>query len=415
MKKLISIMLCAAITVGLLVIPAVAEREVSVYLNGERLQFDVAPIIVDGRTMVPMRVVFETFGMEVDWIDDEYDIAKIFDVFALFNEVGIYILNELVEIPNAGIFDWVDYRPFVFADDKQRAIALQINSYAMLVANDADMSLRWIELDVAPFIAYGRTLVPLRAIAEGLGANVGWCDDTWTVSISTEEERPPLIMATNAEFPPFQFLSNAPTAVDGVDGICVAIAVLIAEELGKELRIVDMEFTSIIPAVMAGYADIGMAGMTITEERSTVVNFTVAYYTNSQVILARADSGIQSAADLAGLRVGVILNFTGDFIVSGIDGIAEVARANDAQEALADLYNGRVDAIVIDGITARFFVDESNLSLTIIEDYAVFSSENYGIAVRQGNYELLHSINAIIERLIEDGTIDEIVIRYTLY
>jgi len=284
--------------------------------------------------------------------------------------------------------------------------------------------LQEFDYDMRPFISEGRTFLPVRGIAEALGVPVEWDGDAQTVYIGERPARAAvqtvqdgyLIMATNAYFPPFQFRSNAQDSVDGVDGICIAIAKIIADELGKTLRVVDMEFGAIILSVMNNEVDIGMAGMTITEERRTVVDFSIPYYTASQVIIANVDSGIQSAADLAGLRVGVVMNYTGDFIVSDMedDGlVGSVVRVWALNDIILELNNGSVDAIVIDISTARALV-EQQLNLKIIEDNNTFSAENYGIAVRQGNVQLLNEINRIIQRLIADGTIDRIVVSYTL-
>jgi len=164
-----------------------------------------------------------------------------------------------------------------------------------------------------------------------------------------------LTMGTNAEFPPFEFRSNAPGAVDGVYGIDVDIARVIAGALGLELRVSDMEFTSIIPAVQTGLIDIGIAGMTITEERAQSVNFSIPYYTAAQVIIARANSGIARATDLVGFTVGVVIGYTGDLIMSEMEGV-EIVRSNSGVESVMELINGRVDAVVIDRAPAEAMV-----------------------------------------------------------
>jgi len=169
-----------------------------------------------------------------------------------------------------------------------------------------------------------------------------------------------LTMATNAEFAPFEFRSNAPGAVDGVYGIDVDIARVVANALGLQLRVEDMEFTSVVPAVETGMADIGIAAMTITEERALRVNFTIPYYLATQAIIARADSGITSAADLVGLRVGVVMGYTGDIVVTAMDGVAEIVRSNSGPEAVMELINNRVDVVVIDRAPAEAIVRRNN-------------------------------------------------------
>jgi len=278
--------------------------------------------------------------------------------------------------------------------------------------------------DMLPFIMDGRTFLPVRGIAEALGVDVNWDDSTNTVYIgdmpeiaSVQTIQPGyLIMATNAAFPPFQFRSNAPTSVDGVDGICVAIAQIIANELGKTLRVVDMEFGAIILSVINNEVDIGMSGMTITAERAQSVNFSIPYYTDTQVIITNIDSEIQTTADLAEARVGVVINYTGDFIAEEMywnGEIAEVVRTTSGLDAVLMLADGSVDAVFLDRITAKMLVEQYP-NLTTIEDDTLFRAENYGVAINQENIELLTRINTILERLIEEGIIDGIVINYTL-
>jgi len=431
-KRLICLVIAVIFIVTAFAIPATAAEDIHVFLNGEEIIFDVPPMIINDRTMVPMRAIFEAFALstqvQIDWIDNKDQIAIDIEEIIWF--------NEHFEIPNTQIFDWNTKNPIVSTlfSPNYKWIAFQINSYAMFVAieEDYDDVYYWIELDVPPQIVNDRTLVPLRAISEALDAEVEWHNDTRTVTITTTEasandmetvdvrptdDKPTLIMATNAAFPPFQFRSDFENAVDGVAGICVAIARIIANELGKELRVVDMSFSEIIPAVMAGQVDIGMAGMTITEARAQNVDFSIPYYTASQVIITHENSGIQSAADLVGTRVAVVLNYTGDFIASDMydmNEIAGIVRVNSGIHTMLELMAGRADAVILDKTTATMFV-EQNEGLIIVEDNEFFAGENYGIAVRQGNTELLNQINIILERLIAEGTIDIIVVNYSIF
>jgi len=195
MKKIISMAICAVMLAGLFVsLTAIAEpSEISVYLNGERLEFDVPPQIIDNRTMVPMRAIFEALGMEVEWVDDEDEISEAIDNLILF--------KALFESSIPEFFDWITYRPMigalpmigVFPNERNERlpyfVALQIGSYAMFVSNGfwPDLDERWIELDVPPQIVDNRALVPLRAISESLGADVEWDGDTRTVTITTTD------------------------------------------------------------------------------------------------------------------------------------------------------------------------------------------------------------------------------------
>ena len=153
--------------------PAPENDNIHVILDGVEIQFDVPPMIIDNRTMVPMRAIFEAFGMWVEWIDDENKITEDID--------ELIWGNEYFEIPNAEIFDWATYRPIITAS----GVALQINSYAMFIAKDF---LDWylFQLDVPPMIIDNRTLVPLRAVSEALDAEVQWDNHTRTVTITTK-------------------------------------------------------------------------------------------------------------------------------------------------------------------------------------------------------------------------------------
>ena len=221
-----------------------------------------------------------------------------------------------------------------------------------------------------------------------------------------------LTMGTNADFAPFEFASSSPWAVNNVDGIDVKIASLIAQALGLQLRVVDMPFDSIIPAIQAGQIDIGIAGMTIREDRLQNVDFTIPYYTAAQVIIAREDSEITNAADLVGLTVGVVVNYTGDFVVSEMDGV-EVVRSNSGVESVLELVNGRVDAVVIDRAPAEAMIAQHQ-GLITVEDADAFSNENYGMAIRQGNTELLNAVDTVLRQMIDLGYIDAISAAYIL-
>jgi len=225
-----------------------------------------------------------------------------------------------------------------------------------------------------------------------------------------------LIMGTNAAFPPFEFRSDAEYAVDGVAGVDIEIAKAIADELGLTLRVVDMEFGALILSVLNAEIDLAIAGMTITEERAQSVDFSIPYYTAAQVIITAEGTEIASAEDLYGLHVAAVINYTGDFIVSDMEEegtVGNVLRATTPANAVMELIAGRVDAVVLDSSTAAALVAQ-NEGLVIVEDSAAFSNENYGIAIRQGNTELLNAVNSVLRRMIASGEIEEIVTRFTL-
>ena len=214
-----------------------------------------------------------------------------------------------------------------------------------------------------------------------------------------------LVMATNAEFPPYEYHDG-----DAVVGIDAEIAKAIADELGMELEIEDIAFDSIIPEITSGKADMGLAGMTVTEDRKQSVDFSDTYAKASQKIIVTEDSEIASPDDLKGVIVGVQLGTTGDIYVSDLeaDGTT-VERYNKGFEAVQALSQGKIDAVVIDGEPAKTFVAETQ-GLKILDES--FTDEEYAIAVKKGNTELLEKINGALKTLKDNGTLDEIVAKY---
>ena len=152
-----------------------------------------------------------------------------------------------------------------------------------------------------------------------------------------------LVMATNAEFPPYEYREG-----DEIVGIDAEVAALIADKLGMELQIEDMAFDSVLAAVQTGKADIAMAGITVTEDRQKTVNFTDTYTTATQMIIVAEDSEIASPDDLTGKTVGVQLGTTGDIYADDIED-ATVERYSKGFEAVQALIQGKIDAVVIDG------------------------------------------------------------------
>lgn len=210
-------------------------------------------------------------------------------------------------------------------------------------------------------------------------------------------------MATNAEFPPYEFHEG-----DDVVGIDADIARAIGEEMGMEVKIEDMAFDSIIPAVTSGKADFGAAGMTVTEDRKKNVDFTDTYATATQVIIVKEGSDIAGPDDLTGKKIGVQLGTTGDIYADDIED-AEVERYNKGFEAVQALTQDKIDAVVIDGEPAKEFVAEAD-GLKILDE--AFTEEEYAIAVAKDNDDLLKKMNEALASLKESGKIDEIVAKY---
>ena len=217
------------------------------------------------------------------------------------------------------------------------------------------------------------------------------------------EEDKTLVMATNAEFPPYEYYEG-----EEVVGIDVDIAKAVAEELGMELKIEDMAFDSVIPAVSSGKADIALAGLTVTDERKENLNFTDTYAKATQVIIVKEDSAIAGPDDLEGKKIGVQLGTTGDLYASDIKD-AEVEQYNKGFEAVQATMQGKIDAVIIDSEPAKEFVEEAE-GLKILDE--AFTEEEYAIGIAKDNEELLEKVNKALKTLKESGKLDEIVAEY---
>lgn len=217
-----------------------------------------------------------------------------------------------------------------------------------------------------------------------------------------------LTFGTNPEFPPFEFVA-ANGVIDQYDGIDMAIAKQIAEENGMTAAIESMEFDSLLIALQNGQIDAAIAGMTVTDERKEAVDFSVPYYTATQVMIVKEDSDIAKAADMADKKICVVQGYTGETCVSDMGYDYEAFKKGT--EAILELVNGKCDVVVIDSATAQKYVDD-NEGLKIVEDPEAFESEEYAIAVQKGNTQLLDMINSAIEAKLADGTISALSAQY---
>ena len=238
-------------------------------------------------------------------------------------------------------------------------------------------------------------------------------DDAGEAGFTTVEEGK-LIMSTNAAFPPYEMTTDD----GGFEGIDVEIAQAIAEKLGLELQIDDMDFTAALEAVQAGMSDMAMAGITVNEERLAVMDFSDTYATGVQVIIVKEDSPITSVDDLladgANYTVGAQNATTGYIYASdtpenGGYGEDHVTGYDSGALAVMALMNDQVDAVVIDNEPAKAFV-EANEGLKILD--TEFAVEDYAIGVDKGNTQLLDAINGALKELIADGTVQSIVDKY---
>ncbi|MCR5595490.1 MAG: basic amino acid ABC transporter substrate-binding protein [Lachnospiraceae bacterium] len=213
-----------------------------------------------------------------------------------------------------------------------------------------------------------------------------------------------LTMATNAYFPPYEYYEGSE-----IVGIDAEIAKAVADKLGLTLKIEDMEFDSIITAVSTGKADMGLAGMTVTEERKQNVNFSDTYATGVQVVIVPEGSDIKTVDDLQGKKIGVQLSTTGDIYCCDDFGTENVEEYNKGNDAVMALISGKIDAVVIDNEPAKSYV-AANEGLVILDTEYV--TEEYAAALNKENTALLDAINGALKELKEDGTLDSIIAKY---
>jgi len=386
MKKLISITLSLMLCFSLLTsIPALAGDNITVTLNGKTLTFDVPPQIISGSTMVPMRAIFEALGATVEWDATTKTIT---------------------------------------AKQGTKGVRLVVGSHSILTftyddsGNIINDNTKSITLGIPATIVNNRTLVPIRAISEGLGADVKWNGTTKTVTITsnisptsttkdaTQEE---LIVATNAEFPPYEYVTEK-GIVGQYDGIDIAIMKEVAQKLNRKLVIRDMEFDSIIPVVESGKADIAIAGITVTDERKYCLDFSDTYFTAFQTILVKNDNvDVKNVDSLKGKTVGVETGYTADVCLSEVEKSKNITvmRYTKNSGAVEDLKNGKLDAVVMDSPTANSFIGQDP-TLKGVADNGFFQKEDYAMFVKKGNTELLNEVNAALKELKDSGRIDEI-------
>ena len=243
-----------------------------------------------------------------------------------------------------------------------------------------------------------------------------------------------LVMATNAAFPPYEYKDG-----DTIVGIDAEIAAALAEKLGMELVIEDVDFGAVLTGVAEGKYDMGMAGITVTDERKETMDFSDTYATGIQVIIVKDGSEIESLDDLfefnedgdpvalknPDIKVGVQENTTGDIYSSsavdawGFNDLNEdesiatdrVVRYKTGAEAVSALKSDKVDCVIIDNEPAKSFV-AANEGIHILEGDNEYAIEDYAICVDKGNTELLEKINKALSELKADGTVDQIINKY---
>ena len=365
MKRINLILICVTIIVSTFCFIANAEEDIRVLLNNTELTFDVTPKIIDGRTMVPMRAIFEAMGAKVEWDEETQTVV---------------------------------------GTKENKKIILTIDNELAFIDGEAKT------LDVPAKVVNGRTLVPVRFIAEALNCNVDWNGDTQTVIIlnqTDEKDRISIIVGTSADFPPFEYM-NADGEIVGFD---IALIEEIAKEIGADIQIENMEFKDLVASMEAGKTNLIIAGINITEERMESVDFSVPYYDATQkIVLRKGDTSIDNKDDLAGKNIAVVEGTTGDNYVTDKIKDSKVVRFLKFGDAVTDLINKRTDAILMDCTIAEKFVKDNEDSIYAIDGN--YDIEKYGIAVKKGDTKLLNIINEGLEKLKNNGVYDKLIFEY---
>ena len=242
------------------------------------------------------------------------------------------------------------------------------------------------------------------ASSEAASSEAAASETTETAALTTVNAGK-LTMSTNAAFPPYEMTTDA----GELEGIDVEIAGAIADKLGLELQIDDMDFDAALLAAQQGKSDMVMAGVTVNEERKQVMEFSDTYASGVQVVIVKEGSEIATVDDLAGYMIGTQRGTTGYIYCSDDFGEDSVTAYDNGLTAVQALNNGQVDCVVIDSAPAKEFV-AANEGLVILDsEYAV---EDYAIGMAKGNTALVEAVNGALAELKADGTIDAILAKY---
>ncbi|MBQ6495437.1 MAG: amino acid ABC transporter substrate-binding protein [Bacilli bacterium] len=211
-----------------------------------------------------------------------------------------------------------------------------------------------------------------------------------------------LVLVTEASFAPYEYYSDG--KISGVD---IAIGEEIAKYLGKELKVKDVAFDSIISEVKTGKSDIGAAGISYTEERAKQVNFTINYAESKQVVIVKKNSTIKTPNDLKNIKVAVQLGSVADGFVEENYPKVKLVREKKFLAAIQDLKDGKVEAVVMDELPAKKYLTNE---LEILEEEV--TTDYYGMVINKENEELLEAANTVINKLKQEGKIDEYIMYY---
>lgn len=247
-------------------------------------------------------------------------------------------------------------------------------------------------------------------LAMSCGLSLAACGDKGETeqaspSPAAQEASDTLSMATNAEFPPFEYLEGG--EIVGAD---IEIAQAIAEKLGRELEISNIDFDAALTGAATGKYDVAIAGITANDERRQNMNFSDDYYIASQAIIVLADSDIKAAADLEGKVIACQEGTTGEQYL--LDNEYEIQSFKTGAEAVSALTAGKVDAVVIDNAVAKALSEKQEGKTTVLDE--ALTKEAYAIALKKGNDELTAEINSALQELKDSGKLAEIFEKYDL-
>ena len=255
----------------------------------------------------------------------------------------------------------------------------------------------------------GIAALAIAAVCCGCGGNGKTTSEANKSGDSLTAKAGTLTMATNAEFPPYEYKDG-----ETIIGIDAEVAKLIAYKLGLKLEIADVDFDSIIPGVQTGKYDMGMAGMTVTDERKQKVNFSDSYAKGIQVVIVKEGSDIKSKDDLEGKKIGTQQGTTGYIYASdtpenggyGEENVIGYANGSVAIEALK---SGKVDCVIIDNEPAKAYI-AANSGLKILD--TEFTNEDYAICFSKKNPELQKKVNDALNELKASGEFQKVVDKY---
>ncbi|WP_163470234.1 basic amino acid ABC transporter substrate-binding protein [Fusobacterium sp. IOR10] len=215
-----------------------------------------------------------------------------------------------------------------------------------------------------------------------------------------------LIVGTDAtEFQPFEYMENGE-----ITGFDIELIKEIGKVLGKEVEFKNISFSGLLPALQVGKLDAVIAGLTVTDERKKYINFSESYYTSKQLIIVNKNNNkIKSLDDLEGYKVGVVLGCTGDLLGTEMKDKIKLNRYNTTSQCIIALNHNKIDAIILDSEPAKNFV-KHNEKLKLINNNA--AKEEYAIAIRKKDKELLKDINYGLNTLKENGVYKKLSEKY---